>query len=77
MAGRQLSIREWCDAAYSLLVDSLRGRDEPLHKALDRANDMFLTPQELARKQNKEAFKKLGIPPPRAVGQRVTPLGGR
>jgi hypothetical protein len=71
---RQLSIREWCDVAYTILVDSLRGQGESLYKAIDRANDMFLTPQELARKQNAEAFRKLKIPPPQPGGQKVTPI---
>lgn len=68
-------MREWCDAAYTLLVESLQGRDESIYAAIDRANDMFLSPEELQRKQNAEAFRKLGIPPPRAVGQRVVKLG--
>jgi hypothetical protein len=71
---RQLSIREWCDIAYTILVDSIRGHDESLYKAIERADDLFLTPQELARKQNAEAFSKLKIPPPRPGGQKVTPL---
>lgn len=68
-------MRHWCDAAYTLLVDSLRGPTESLYTALERANDMFLTPEELQRKQNAEAFRKLGIPPPRAVGKKVVKLG--
>lgn len=68
-------MREWCDAAYTLLVESLRGHSESLYTAIDRANDMFLTQEELQRKQNAEAFRKLGIPPPRAVGQKVVKLG--
>jgi hypothetical protein len=68
-------MREWCDAAYTILVDSIRGRDESLYTAIERANDMFLSPEELHRKQNAEAFRKLGIPPPRAVGSKVVKLG--
>lgn len=68
-------MRDWCDLAYTLLVDSLRGRDENLYAAIERANDLFLTPEELRQKQNAEAFRKLGIPPPRAVGQKVVKLG--
>jgi hypothetical protein len=74
VGGRQLSVREWCDTAYTILVDSIRGRDESLYKAIERANDLFLTPQELARKENAEAFAKLKIPPPRPGGQKVTPI---
>ena len=74
MGDRQLGIREWCDVAYTILVDSIRGQGESLYKAIDRADDLFLTPQELARKQNAEAFRKLKIPPPKPGGQKVTPL---
>lgn len=74
MGERQLSIREWCDAAFTILVDSLRGQGESLYKAIERANDLFLTPTELARKQNAEAFRKLKIPRPRPGSQKVTPL---
>jgi len=74
VGGRQLDIREWCDIAYTILVDSVRGQDESLYKAIERANDLFLTPQELARKQNAEAFRKLKIPPPRPGSQKVIPF---
>lgn len=74
MGARQLSVREWCDAAFTILVDSLRGQGESLYKAIGRANDLFLSPEELARKQNAEAFRKLKIPPPRPGNQRVTTL---
>lgn len=69
-------MREWCDVAYSVLVDSLRGPDEPLHKAVERANDLFLTADELRRKQNKEAFAKLKIPlrPPVRNRDQVVPF---
>ena len=68
-------MREWCDAAYTLLVDSIRGPEESLYKAIERANDMFLTKQELARKQNKEAFRKLNIPKPGPqLEKRVVPF---
>jgi hypothetical protein len=63
-------MRDWCDAAYKLLVDSIRGPNESLYKAIERANDLFLTPQELARKQNAEAFRKLQIPKPGAANTR-------
>ena len=68
-------MRDYCDAAYTLLVDSIRGPEESLFKALERANDLFLSPHELARKQNKEAFKKLNIPKPGpGVEKRVVPF---
>ncbi len=68
-------MREWCASAYALLVDSIRGNDESLYKAIDRANDMFLTEHELARKQNKEAFAKLKIPlRPGVRANRVVPF---
>lgn len=64
MGDRQLSLREWTDAAYALLVESLHGPNESIYKAIERANDMFLTERELARKQNAEAFRRLKIPRP-------------
>jgi hypothetical protein len=68
-------MREWCDAAYTLLVDSIRGPEETLFKAIERANDLFLTEKELARKQNKEAFRKLNIPKPGPqLEKRVVPF---
>jgi hypothetical protein len=74
--GRQLSIREWCDAAFTLLVDSLRGPQDSLYKAIERATDMFLAPDELRAKQNREAFQKLKIPmrPPTRATDRVVPF---
>lgn len=75
MGEREISIRAWCDAAFTLLVDSLRGRDESLYKAIERANDMFLEPAELRRKQNQEAFRKLKIPRPgERTSGRVVPF---
>ena len=68
-------MREWADAAYTILVDSIRGRDESLFKAIERANDLFLEPAELRRKQNAEAFRKLKIPAPGKGPQgRVVPF---
>jgi len=55
-------------------VDSLRGRDESLYKAIERANDLFLSPEELRRKQNAEAFAKLHVAKPPAAGKRVVPF---
>lgn len=58
-----------------MLVDSLRGDGESLYKAVERANDMFLAPEELRRKQNAEAMRRLrGLSSPPRQG-RVTKLG--
>lgn len=67
---------EWCDLAYKFLVDSIRGPNESLYKAIERADDLFLTPEQLRRKQNAEAFRKLKIPlkPPAAAKGRVIGL---
>lgn len=40
----------------------MRGPNESLYKALERANDLFLTEDERRRKENREAFQKLKIP---------------
>jgi hypothetical protein len=55
-------------------VESIRGHDESLFKAIERANDLFLTPAELRRKQNAEAFAKLHVAKPPSPGQRVVPF---
>lgn len=52
------------------------GPGESLYKGIERANDMFLTPVELRRKQNAEAFRKLKIPlrPPASAKGKVIGL---
>lgn len=52
----------------------MRGRDESLYKAIERANDLFLTPAELRRKQNAEALAKLQVAKPPSPGERVVPF---
>lgn len=49
------------NATYVLYVQELQGPQEPLMLARERAHDTFLSPEELRRKQNAEAFKQMGI----------------
>jgi hypothetical protein len=51
------------DAVYVLYVREFLGMYDIPYQARERADDSFLTPEVLRRKQNAEVLKKMGILP--------------
>jgi len=54
-----VDLPRYLDVAEALMIDSFVAGGDSLHGAVERVSDLALEPEELRRKQNAEAIKKI------------------